>query len=178
MRVDNKPSVPQTRSKDSENKPKKSFADALARDREPRPELAVMTGAPGQQPQSSSVTGADGLGGASPVETVRALADEIVEIAGVDGLQQLEVEVDSKVIGDLRISVSREPGGDLEIRLMTDSSQTASLLQQNLGQLTAALTARNVQATAIQVTPRAFASSDSASERSRRERAKRERDRR
>src|SRR5690606_24291770 len=120
--------------------------------------------------------GPESLAGPSSVDTVRALADGIVAVVGPNGILQVEVEVDSKVLGDLRISVSREVGGDLSIRLMTDSNDMDALLQQNVAQLSAALAARSVPAAAIQVSPRV--ASSGAADRSRRERDKRDRDRR
>ena len=137
-------------------------------------ELAAGVGgeAPGVAVKTESVDGP------SAAATVRALADEIVAVAGPDGVRELQVEVDSKVFGDLRISVSRDDNGELTVRLMTDAPQTTKLLQDNLGSLAAALAGRNLQATAIHVTSRANPAASASAAKSQRERDRRERNRR
>lgn len=132
----------------------------------------------GAQPQNVAAGGAASIEGASAAATVQALADEITAVAGPEGMRELQVEVDSNVIDDLRISVSRDASGELTVRLMTDSVQTTKLLQDNLGQLSAALAARNVQTTAIHVTARVNPAASAAAAKSQRERDRRERGRR
>lgn len=145
---------------------------------EETPTPAEPSVALGANPQSSNAVRTETVAGPSAAATVQALADEIVAVVGPEGVRELQVEVDSAVIDDLRIAVSRDDNGELAVRLMTDSAQTAKLLQDNLGQLAAALSARSVQVAAIQVTPRVNPSASAASAKSQRERDRRERERR
>lgn len=136
---------------------------------------SAQAGQAGANPQPAAVAGAENIEGSAAAATVQKLADEIVAVVGPGGVGELQVEVDSSVIDDLRISVSRDDSGELRVRLMTDSTQTTKLLQANLGQLSAALAARNVQTAAIMVTARVSPAAGKAAFKSRRERDRRER---
>jgi flagellar hook-length control protein FliK len=102
----------------------------------------------------------------APIESIQRVADEVVVLCA-GGAQEVQIEVDSKVLQDLRIAV-RQKDGEVSVRLMTDSSQTMQALQAGLPQLMAALQARNVVVAAIDVTPR-FASTGSAFSRGQRQ---------
>jgi flagellar hook-length control protein FliK len=85
--------------------------------------------------------------------SIQRLADEIAVLTHADGAQEVQIEIDSKVMQDLRISLIQKDG-EVSIRLMTDSTQTRQVLDQGLPQLIAALQARQVVLAGLDVTPR------------------------
>lgn len=93
---------------------------------------------------------------AAPVAPIERLADEVVLIARADGSTEIQAEVDSKVIADLRISVTQR-GDRIEVRLLTDTPATQRMLEQAVPQLSQALQARNLTPALLQVAPRAAA---------------------
>ncbi|MBI1352757.1 MAG: hypothetical protein GC160_00315 [Acidobacteria bacterium] len=93
---------------------------------------------------------------AAPATPVERIADEIVMISRPDGSREIQAEVDSKVMADLRISVT-ERDGRLEVKLLTDTASTRRELEKAMPQLSAALQARNLNVSTVQVVPRAQA---------------------
>lgn len=98
-------------------------------------------------------TSAEQVGATASTRTIERVADEIAVLTRADGSQEVQIEVDSKVLQDLRISISQRDG-EVSIRLMTDSQQTARLLNEGMPQLMAALQTRHVSVAGIQVAPR------------------------
>ncbi len=75
---------------------------------------------------------------AAPSFPVERIADEVLLIARPDGSHEIQAEVESKVMADLRISVAQK-GDRIEVRLLTDTPATQRALEQALPQLTQAL---------------------------------------
>ena len=90
---------------------------------------------------------------AAPVAPIERIADEVVLISRADGSREVQAEVDSKVIADLRISVT-ERDGRIEVKLLTDTTATQRQLEAALPQLSAALQARHLNVSTLQVAPR------------------------
>jgi hypothetical protein len=137
-----------------------------------RPEIALALSM--QQSQNPVSARVEETASASSVETIQRVAEEVVVLCA-DGAQEVQIEVDSKVIEDLRISV-RQKDGEVAVRLMTDSPQTMQMLQQGLPQLLAALEARHVVVAGIDVRPRFTPSGTGFSRGSRREQSGRDRE--
>ncbi len=113
---------------------------------------------------------------AAPTQAIERVADEIAVLTHADGAQEVQLEVDSKVLQDLRISITQR-NGEVSIRLMTDSQQTARLLNEGMPQLMAALQARQVSVAGVQIAPRAVApATPESAQRFRRKRPARDRD--
>lgn len=93
---------------------------------------------------------------AAAVVPIERIADEVLLIARPDGSHEIQAEVDSKVMPDLRISVVQK-GDRIEVRLLTDTPATQRALEQALPQLTQALEARQLNPALLQVMPRAMA---------------------
>lgn len=93
---------------------------------------------------------------AAVVVPIERIADEVLLIARPDGSHEIQAEVDSKVMPDLRISVVQR-GDRIEVRLLTDTPATQRTLEQALPQLTQALEARQLNPALLQVMPRAMA---------------------
>jgi|GEM_PF-5641594 len=93
---------------------------------------------------------------AAAVVPIERIADEVLLIARPDGSHEIQAEIDSKVMPDLRISVVQK-GDRIEVRLLTDTPATQRALEQALPQLTQALEARQLNPALLQVMPRAMA---------------------
>jgi hypothetical protein len=117
--------------------------------------LAPVQG-PEPQPQQFAppVDAASEAAPAAPVVAIERIADEVLLIARPDGSHEIQAEVESKVMADLRISVTQR-GDKIEVRLLTDTPATQRTLEQALPQLTQALQTRNLNPALVQVLPRA-----------------------
>lgn len=127
-----------------------------APEREQETPLAPLQGPEPQAQQfAPPVEAASQAAPAAQIVPVERIADEVLLIARPDGSHEIQAEVESKVMADLRISVTQR-GDQIEVRLLTDTPATQRTLEQALPQLTQALQTRNLNPALLQVLPRAY----------------------
>ncbi len=142
----------------SDEKPSKSFSKELHKKageskRKPGDESEVppQTGAP-PNPQRAATPASEVKGpqGAVPVPAIERLAAEITIIERGADLHEVHIQFDSKTLNGLRVQLTRE-AGQVSIRFLTRSDETANLIAHHVPQLAQSLQSKGVQVGEIQL---------------------------
>ena len=86
----------------------------------------------------------------SPKQSIQALVQEISHSVNARGLEQVDIQLNSKVFDGLKIQIVRQPGA-FDIRFESASDVVAQLLARNVGALSQSLAAQGVPVGQIRV---------------------------
>src|SRR5262245_40059467 len=87
---------------------------------------------------------------ASRKQPIQALVQEISHSLNAQGLEQVDIQLNSKVFDGLKIQIVRQPG-NFDIRFESASDVVAQLLARNVGALSQSLAAHGVPVGRIRV---------------------------
>ena len=86
----------------------------------------------------------------TPKQPIQALVQEIWHSVSTQGQEQVDIQLNSKVLEGLKIQIVRQPG-TFDIRFESSSDVVAQLLARNVGALTQSLAAHGVPVGQIRV---------------------------
>jgi flagellar hook-length control protein FliK len=86
----------------------------------------------------------------APKQPIQALVQEITHSVSVQGQEQVDIQLNSKVFDGLKIQIVRQPGA-FDIRFESASDKVAQLLSRNEGALAQSLAAHGVPVGQIRV---------------------------